>query len=506
MKVTQITRTVSMALFCAGLAATASARTLERGTVGNLSLTAAVQDAKVTQELPPLSLSELGDTGIDDAVGAGLLDADAKDNGSGGSGGSGGGIERASNSIKWWDNGPESDGDFAHGQSSQDLNLFMSRTADDIILTDGNWYYIDTVTVRMAVKGYEHDEPHVNLEVYSDCDGKPDSLLTTHTKANSIVEATFVRDSTRWPEFEIWDITYKIDDFLPGYVRYWLSPVGQGLGYYFWLGSNNGTIQGVQGQFKSDQYGKFEWTDVFDCPCDSVCTDFYLCIDGLCCELLKDNSEFDLTLPPLLTIMFPNTQVDGARSADNFQVPPREPVQICRLEAWFATNCPFIEGELYPNICDEPDVSGDPISLGEPERYDTGQTVLGLPVYKLVWTDTGVVLNPGVNYWLSIYGIGTGSINDRAYWLFHADEECDKICITEGQYRNQFDGIDDFTPVSEVAADQTARDFAFRLWTAAVGTSASNNDTAENQGGVENDVTTDGETTDFARGNGALGL
>ena len=62
------------------------------------------------------------------------------------------------------------------------------------------------------------------------------------------------------------------------------------------------------------------------------------------------------------TRSYPDTQlsgasVDTARAADNFQIGPYGPVELCRVEAWMATNCPLdkVYLEIYENDCDCPE-------------------------------------------------------------------------------------------------------------------------------------------------------
>ncbi len=70
------------------------------------------------------------------------------------------------------------------------------------------------------------------------------------------------------------------------------------------------------------------------------------------------------TLPPTLTPQPPSAPSDEytrqssatARAADNFQITGDDPVELCRVEAWMATNCPLdkVFLEIYENDCDCP--------------------------------------------------------------------------------------------------------------------------------------------------------
>lgn len=355
----------------------------------------------------------------------------------------------------WWDNGAP---DFRNAQNSQTLGAFNARVADDFFLKAGNFYYWDKIQLVMAVSA--GIDPVVALELYSDCNGKPDSLITTYT--NPIV--TPLGPSTTWPGFNLFGFSFEnIARFETGYTRYWLSPYGIGQGYYYWITSGNGVVQGVQGQYRSAAYGYPDWTDLDSICCFPICSDYNFRIIGDVCCLLKDNSDFDLS--GLGSLQNPNVIIYSSRSADNFQIPPGECcVEVCRIEAWLATNCNphHAFGEIYTNNCDAPDALLH--TLNNPVVINTGLTIAGLPVYRFVFDNPGICLAPGQNYWFSMVALGTGNINERAIFLFKRNVGC-HINITEGQHRNMFLGFTNFTPVSNPSLAGTPRDFAFRIYT-----------------------------------------
>mgnify|MGYP006269314507 CR=1 FL=1 len=435
----------------------------------------------------------------------------------------------------WWDNSYRGDNpgepDGIAAYQSQELGSFFSRVADDFFLQKGLYYDVDTITVCMAVHlpEFEPDEygkvPSVEslfrLDIYSDCNGKPNDVLASFTA----VEAVPSEFASPWPDFEIYDVTFQIgqicgsalcddgeepfeNNLCEGYNRYWVSPVGLGEGLFYWVSAGDGNIQGVQGQIDSPAYGTDGFKDIDECPCGGVCTDFYFFINGEICTLLKDNKEYDAELDGLPAIKFPNTQLDGVRAADNFQVPPFQTPngnqRICRLELYFLTNCRRFVVEILPNDCDAPDHEAKPLvtltidetdddtngdGVVDDDDADTGDdgTVClieedvdgtGLDLVKLVFEDIDSNLLEGFNYWVAAYAIGTGSINDRGIWLFHDNpDDCKDINITEAQYKNPFLGIDEFTPVSDDGLEGEARDFAFRLYTR-----SQNNDPGPSQG------------------------
>lgn len=362
----------------------------------------------------------------------------------------------------WWDNG-EYDG--VSGLNSQQLSSehgdFSAIVADDFFLKFGRCYWIEAIELDMAIFGVE--VPEVILRLYNDCNGKPDTQF-----GEDFIEP-FVEnlgDLAGWPGFTHYRFTFRTELFEYGYQRLWLSPIGQGKGLYYWLTSNNGVVQGVQGQYQSANYGFGEWTDVDSLGVNfDICTDFNFRLCGKCCWLIKDNTPHDLN--GLSSIAFANGIVFGSRSVDNFQIPPGKDVEICKIEAWMATNCDVTRAfmEIYNNDCDSP-VKPAAITISDLGYEATGETYDGLPVYRFYTICPGIVLQGGQNYWLAMASIGVGTPHERAIWLFKALSDC-HINITEGQYKNIFlTGFQNFTPVSHPGLAGEPRDFAFRLYTA----------------------------------------
>jgi hypothetical protein len=369
-----------------------------------------------------------------------------------------------------WDNGSY---DGVNALNSQELyhngNLIYSAVvADDFFLQFGKCYVIDSIEVEIAAAYIPLATPDVRLRIFEDCNGKPAAAAAGFNEYQS-VEITDLGPVTGWPGFTRYRIRYEINLFEYGYRRLWIAPVGQGQGLYYWLTSNSGTIQGAQGQYKAPQNGFPNWTDTDDieqeCPtndCWDHCTDFAFRICGKCCWLLKDNSQYDLN--GLSSIAFANNAIFGTRAVDNFEVPPGEPLELCRIEAWMATNCGEAFMEIYDNLCDSP--VGSPIVLSKPDREALpGVTYDGLQVYRYSFTCPEVELAPGRNYWLSMAALGVGTPHERAIWLFRQKSAC-HICITEGQWRSFFLGFPEFTPVSNPALAGEPRDFAFRIYAA----------------------------------------
>ncbi len=373
----------------------------------------------------------------------------------------------------WWANGRY---DGVNGLSSQELynngNLIYSAiVADDFFLKFGQCYVIQAIEVEVAAAFIPAGGPNVHLRIYEDCNGKPGAPAAGFEEYSDL-QYVNLGAIPGWPNFNRYHIRWEVNLFEYGYRRLWIAPVGQGQGLYYWLTSGAGTVQGAQGQYKAPQNGFPDWTDTDDitqdCPtndCWDHCTDFAFRICGKCCWLLKDNSQYDLA--GLSSIAFANNVIFGTRAVDDFQIPPGAPLEICRIEAWMATNCGEAFMEIYDNLCDSP--NGLPIALTKPDRETlTGVFYDGLQVYRYSFTCPGTILSAGRNYWLSMAALGIGSPHERAIWLFRRKDfgQGCHICITEGQWRSLFLGFPEFTPVSNPALAGEPRDFAFRLYVA----------------------------------------
>ena len=186
------------------------------------------------------------------------------------------------------------------------------------------------------------------------------------------------------------------------------------------------------------------WMSVEDCCVG--CTDlaFRVCFDS--CKILKDNGS-DLGYD---TGGAPGVNEEGARSersglvrnsraADDFVVPPCADFDVCYVEGCIYTNCPEFTAffEIYRNDCKLPyyTLSTSQLPWGryvETKRVCLGYEVAidgvsGLKAYRVEFHDiTGLRLNSGQQYWISIGVQDTFSFIERAY--FCRNRYCDNSC------------------------------------------------------------------------------
>ncbi|MCA9294192.1 MAG: hypothetical protein KDA20_10300 [Phycisphaerales bacterium] len=392
--------------------------------------------------------------------------------------------------VFWQNGGP----DFRHAVRSAESPAHQWYAADDFILHPCRWNYLESVELYMAI-GVDVVDPVVELRIYPDCDGKPDKSFAPEVYPGWICDGM---ESMTFPGYNIHKVRFQLDWWVfgneDGCDRFWLNPVGLTANTkYFWISTDVGgqapnsgqrDLQGVQAHFKAPTTVPpyLDWTPYDQyCPnpefpdCAGACIDFNFQICGKVCALLKDQSDFDLD--GYAATKFPNVN-DTGMSADNFQVAPggqfdqQGTVEICRIEAYMATNCnpDLVYGLIFHNDCDKP---GDelynlgfvdfwePISIAE----NAGADFDGLPVYKFVWFCTGKDVRKGRNYWFAPLASRGVNINERSVWLFRERlENCKDIWITEGCYMNWNDTDPVWRDVSYYTPLNTPRDFAFKIW------------------------------------------
>ncbi len=374
-------------------------------------------------------------------------------------------------STTWWDNGTCDDVNALQSQYNPATGKYQC-VADDYVLKAGLYYYYDTISFEFYVnKG--HPDPQWVLDLYKDCNGKPQTLVDTYGE----FEKTLIGPSQKFTNFDIWSVKFiNINRYEAGHEsdcttakRYWLSPKGLGAGLYYWRTANEGKIQGAVSMYKNNFGTQPDWIETYQGCCPGPCTDFCFVINGLVCCLLHDNSDYELTG---LGSLQSNIIDFGTRAVDNFQVPPGGCcVDICRIEAWIAHNCTEIFGEIYGNECDCPgpedaNCKVAPLyTLVDPVVTATGETTTdGIPVYHVLWHEPGICLDPGCNYWFSVVAQGNGKIDEVAYFLFKDSTLPCPILISEGKYQNCWIGPECFTKVSDPEVFGIARDFAFRVY------------------------------------------
>lgn len=336
--------------------------------------------------------------------------------------------------------------DFRSAQQSQLPGLstipFDYRTADDFYLLPGRIYHINSIEATLITDSIF---PKARLELYNDCNGLPsDPPFRVAPQATTIFDTGSTFEGKRVLRVR-WDFT---DLWLRGGESYWVSAIGQGLGsanetWYWGTAGNSATnaIKGRPGAFKSVIGGIPNWVSIDGrgCPSCIGCTDFAFCVDAESCKILTDNGSYATQG----SISLDGPGGTAARTADDFVIPPCVPQRLCYIEAYIASNCDQARLALYSSTCLNADPSHGiaggtrpngfiPFATLTPDRIvDTGRTtVIGgvtYPIYCLqFWNFGNITLQPG-DYWLSAYGLSTGNIIQRAYFLYNQD--CNRSCL-----------------------------------------------------------------------------
>jgi hypothetical protein len=317
------------------------------------------------------------------------------------------------------------------------------KTADDFYLQPGSIYRLDSISADMltsSLPGFVK----ARLELYADCDGHPGQLLYTFTRPRVAdgqpsgidnlrrVTFTFVMSEQAGPSVVPVPIALRAGS-------YWVSVVGlsdnlcaMGMcDQTAWL-PTDGPVKGRQPQRifgVPTTYGQFsyagqQWQSV---ACCAGCRDLAFTVCAEPCKILLDNGGPDLTRFSK-SISGPVSIFEGL-TADDLVVPPCADVQLCYVQGYLATNCnpPRAALAVFDSGCGLPATFSQPITFPASRLTPTGQTVriegVDLTIYSVEFWDfrafgpQPLTLQQGLNYWMSIYAISSGSINERGYVL-----------------------------------------------------------------------------------------
>lgn len=444
-----------------GLAAGVASAQLDTGAVGGL-----VEGVQPVPTESPIVFAHL--MGVHGDFGPGVVIAP------------GGGNGRPPCDELVWDNAPDcpltGDGITAVESGENILNTPDSAAADDVFLTKGFIYTLQTFCGVLVTNDFDDgpDMPDAILRVYSDCNGFPDSLLMTFMDptVEDLGEAPFGSPGQfRYFQF-CFDLNKWERDRSDSDERLWFSLVGvgdQGPGErYFWASGNDGTIQGAQGKRR---FNGGPWEDIGPSP-NGPCTDLEFYIEGRKCACICDNTPFEKDNNCLNKIL--NTANSSmSQVADNFQVVSCKATDVCKIEAWIATNCDITRTvmEIYGNDCDCPDEE-TPMVFTDPWVFEAGNTIISpvsgaeLIVYRVCFefdTPGTLLLQGGQNYWVSIYNPGGTFLTDEAYTLCKDNsEECD-IKISQAKFLSPNFEFKEWTPIDQATTDGIERDIAFRV-------------------------------------------
>lgn len=366
-----------------------------------------------------------------------------------------------------WDNGgwDRQNGQASHEGGGQPDG---AQAADDFYLAPGSVYKLGSISGTLLTDSFPAFRG-ARLDLYSDCDGCPGTLLYTFEDPTSVDMGTLPVPDDRFHE-----IVYT---FTPEHVvlpagAYWVSITGlsdgRGTDESYFATANNGVIRGAVAKKRIGTGGSgfnypSAWTPVTECCVG--CTDLAFTVCASPCSIIWDNGHADISATAGGSPSERSNGSNRARTADDSAISPCTDTNLCYAEAWIFTNCANFSGlmEIYGNLCDTPDfaLSGTPLfSAAATKVVDMNftKTIEGrvMHLYKLEFQDLSFMLVHGNNYWFSASVQATYSFNERSYFAYNAD--CTRTCLiyaNQGKVIAPGRGIDEWTA--------TGHDYAFRL-------------------------------------------
>lgn len=370
-----------------------------------------------------------------------------------------------------WENG---DWDGRDAQASHEGGAFPQgvKAADDFYLCEGFVYDLESISGYLCTDSVIYK---ARIELYSDCNGKPDSLLHTFT---TVAEPGAFFDGYRLVKYTavIADqgdpsrdgrnaLACKRNIVLKG-GTYWVAVVGISdnqcitmpnmCDSSFFATAGDGVIKGsvahkIEGN-DTGHWNQFDYSGQYWEPLDECCigcTDLAFTVCATPCKILIDNGGADADDQGGSRRVGDRSERSpnnprNTRAADDFVVSPCYDLAVCYVEGCIYSNClpaqdgsPGFKGwfDIYDNDCKKPSWT---LGSESSRKYSSTcivdlhytVTIDGrvLNAYRVEFHDIeGLVLQKGKQYWISINAEDTFSQNERAYFCYNAD--CDRDCL-----------------------------------------------------------------------------
>jgi hypothetical protein len=341
------------------------------------------------------------------------------------------------------------------------------KAADDFYLCEGYVYDLDYICGFLCTDSLEQ-LTKARLELYSDCNGRPDRLLHTF-KVFEKTETGIVVDGFRLVKF-----TFNVEDQIDPLASdntnrcntnivlkggtYWVSLIGLSdnrcitmptmCDSSFWATANGGVIRGsVAHKIEGEDTGyptQFDYSGGSWEPLDECCigcTDLAFTVCAEKCKILIDNGTNDRDDAGGRRVgersERSTSPTRNSRAADDFVVNPCHDLRVCYIEGCIYTNCVGFEGwfDIFGNDCKKPSYVLGTSALQSGIAtciVDLGYTVTidgraGLTAYRLEFHDLDFVLPRNAQYWISISIRDSFAQNERAYFCYNAD--CRRECL-----------------------------------------------------------------------------
>jgi len=393
-----------------------------------------------------------------------------------------------------WDNGrfDERNAQTSQNGFGEDYRRFGRITADDFWLCEGNIYYIRTIRGTMLTNSVV---PKADVVILSDCDGHPSnedplayaySVPPTPMGVAPCTDGVVTISETGRTTVDGLRVIEVEATFTGLWLRggaYWVSFIGfSGTGdadeEFFWGTSGNQVVKGRPGQFFDTNENEPQWVSIDEICCG--CTDFNFCIEGDDCKILVDNigAGGAYSTSNYGSSINNNNIAQDTRSADDIVVKDCADQRLCYFEGYLFSNCnpPRARLDVYDNACKLPATFSRPTTFEPTCIEDTGETITidgrRLHIYLVRFWDlraidgSPFILQRNKNYWFSIYGLGTGAQNQRAY--FAGSDRCDFQCsyrFNQGAISGRGVGLTAalWKPIDDIAG--RSFDFAFMVAT-----------------------------------------
>ncbi len=330
----------------------------------------------------------------------------------------------------FWDNG-EWDGD---GQASVIGGVIIdggAQVADDFYLPNGKYYRLDSVNALMLTND---DTPEAVLEIYSDCNGKPDRLIESFELSSWQDTGLSGRDETALIEMQF-DTSEGC--WLEGGQMYWVSVYGvgrDGWEVYYFATAGEDTVQGVEAQFLLPKEGYVDWTPIKETNVGKSDVAFSVCVTE--CDIVADNGEFDPTYDLPVEI---NQARVNYRAADNFSLPPCTTWHVDMVQVCVLTNCDLatLKLDIYetdpvtcmPYLTPIASYSGADKAIPLGISLNSVEVVpMTVDAFLVQFQNLELDLPGGQTYWVGVGAEGTGSLRDRSFVCFSFDCNKDSSC------------------------------------------------------------------------------
>jgi len=345
------------------------------------------------------------------------------------------------------------------------------KSADDFFLLEGMVHRLTAFSGQMLTNSWPGLR-RAKLELYNDCNGKPEAI-----PFKTFDEFTIVGQTPAPGGFVL--ITYRFDLceeelWLDGGKTYWLSLIGladrvtDDLSFWAVSGDpqqHNPIAANVPCKARGlpggnwDEFEFDAWDSIAECCVG--CVGFAFKLEGQSCKVLVDNGGPDLGMGRGGTPSGVHRE-QTTEAVDSFTLPPCKDDPICFIEGYIWSNCNPLDGfiQIFENDCNLP---GHLVYTATPtkvERLDDTWTpgAYTYHLYRVQLCGINLRLPAGRNYWIQFGAYSGGNFSTSAYFA-HSTTDCEDCSAPRGSQ-----GLGRIiAPIADAEWTPQGRDFAFRV-------------------------------------------